>query len=270
MLGCMTRRRGEQNGYTELLYDDKMGALYSDHEPYAQHDAMSYSYQGGDCDHYDEKGSSMTGTTAIDPYACAYSDAGIDDYGEAVVYDHGSRTVEEIAQDVARLLWEAEWNDDALQSRISEAVGDQRWTRKMVEECLDNVIEYVERGRFEMGAAMCAALDKATDTADEEFSFPRRHPQSLDGFIAIVSVGVLADMQGAWVLELLGFGEVQGKEELNGAGEIAMLTSDKIVFSLEPKPSSFAAWWSREYDAYIPNMSIYSYLSNMDMVEVDV
>ncbi|KAK4140006.1 ESX-4 secretion system protein EccC4 [Dichotomopilus funicola] len=233
MLGCMTRRRGEQNGYTELLYDDKMGAMYSDHEPYAQHDAMTYSYQGGDCDHYDEK-------------------------------------VEEIAQDVARLLWEAEWNDDALQSRISEAVGDQRWTRKMVEECLDNVIEYVERGRFEMGAAMCAALDKATDTADEEFAFPRRHPQSLDGFIAIVSVGVLAEMQGAWVLELLGFGEVQGKEELNGAGEIAMLTSDKIVFSPEPKPSSFAAWWSREYDAYIPHHSIYSYLINMDMVEVDV
>jgi hypothetical protein len=137
----------------------------------------------------------------------------------------------------------------------------------MVEECLDNVIEYVEQGRVGMGDAMCEALDKATDTADEEFAFPRRHPQSLDGFIAIVSVGVLAELQGAWVLELLGFGEVRGKEELNGSGEIAMLTSDKIVFTSKYKSSSFAAWWAREYDAYIPSGSAYDYLHRLDMVE---
>lgn len=229
MLVCILCRRGEREGYTELIYDEKM-ALYSDEEPYAQPEAMAY------------------GTTA--PSAT----------GDA-------RTIEEVAEEVSRLLWRAEWNDDALQNRISEVVGDRRWNRKMVEECLNNVIEYVEQGRARMGGAMCEALDKATDIADEEFAFPRRHPESLNGFIAIVSVGVLAEMQGAWVLELLGFGEVCGKETVGKPGEVAMLTSDKIVLSPKPGRCSVAAWWSREYEAYIPQGSVASYLRRMDMIE---
>ncbi|KAK4139030.1 hypothetical protein BT67DRAFT_438350 [Trichocladium antarcticum] len=224
-------RRGGRGGYTELIYDDKV-ALYSDNEPYTQHDAMSYH---GD---------------------------------SAPVTGPATRTVVEIADDVARLLWRAGRNDDALQCGISEAVGDRCWNRRMVEECLDNVIEYVEQGRAEMGDAMCAALDKATDFADYEFAFPRRHPQSVDGFIAIASIGILAEMQGAWVLELLGFGEVSGKEALNGTSEVAMLTSDKIAFLSEPRPGSVAAWWAREYQAYIPIDSVYLYLQSFDMVEL--
>ena len=251
MLPCMPRRRGAQEGYTELVYDDKMAALYSDNEPYTQHDAMSY-YDGG-------------ATDPITDYDNAYNEK----HTLARDDDRDVRTVEEVAAEVARLLWRAEWNDDALQGRISDAVGERRWNRKMVEECLDCVIEYVEQGRFEMGGAMCAALDRATDVADDEFAFPRRHPQSLDGFIAVVSVGVLAELQGAWVLELLGFGEVRGKEAMDGTGEIAMLTSDKIVFSPRFKSNSFAAWWAREYAAYIPEDSIYAYLNRMDMVEFE-
>ncbi len=243
MLACIFGRRGGQEGYTELVYDEKM-ALYSDNEPYTQHDAMSYYYHGH-----------------------GHGDG--DDGMKPLAENTDTRTVEEIARDVAQLLWEAEENDDALQCRISDAVGDRRWNRKMVEACLDKVIEYVEQGRFEMGDAMCAALDTATDVADDEFAFPRRHPQSLDGFIAIVSVGVLAELQGAWVLELLGFGEVRGKEEVEGTGEIAMLTSDKIVFSKKPRSISFAAWWAREYDAYIPSGAVYSYLQRMDMVQLE-
>ncbi|KAK3296601.1 uncharacterized protein B0H64DRAFT_415956 [Chaetomium fimeti] len=232
MLECMARRRGRQEGYTELIYDDKTAELYSDNEPYQQHDAMSY-YNGDTSPdpitdyEYDEKAG----------YRDAYRDT-----------DRDTRRVEDVAREVAALLWRAGWNDDALQSDISDVVGDRRWNRKMVEACLDDVIEYVEQGRFEMGDAMCAALDRATDVADDEFAFPRRHPQSLDGFIAIVSVGVLAELQGAWVLELLGFGEVRGKEEPNGTGEVAMLTSDKIVYSSKPRSNSFAAWWMREME----------------------
>ncbi|KAG7289982.1 hypothetical protein NEMBOFW57_006361 [Staphylotrichum longicolle] len=244
MLACIFGRRGRQEGYAELVYEDKM-ALYSDNEPYLPHNTMSY-YYGQDHGY---------GTTAP-----------LTDNSSATD-NKDMRSVDDIAEDVARLLWEAEWNDDALQCRISEAVGERRWNRKMVEACLDRVIEYVEQGRFEMGDAMCAALDKATDIADDEFAFPRRHPQSLDGFIAIVSVGVLAELQGAWVLELLGFGEVRGKEELDGTGEIAMLTSDKIVFGTKPRSNSFAAWWARDYDAYIPSGAVYSYLRRMDMVD---
>lgn len=247
MLVCIFGRRGRQEGYTELIYDDKM-ALYSDNEPYPQHDTMNYYHGRGHGYGY--------GATA--PLADNISDIHRD-----------MRTVDDIAGDVARLLWQAEWNDDALQCHISEAVGERRWNRKMVETCLDKVIEYVELGRFEMGDAMCAALDKATDIADDEFAFPRRHPESLDGFIAIVSVGVLAELQGAWVLELLGFGEVRGKEELEGTGEIAMLTSDKIAFASKPRSISFAAWWAREYDAYIPSGAVYSFLQRLDMVEED-
>jgi hypothetical protein len=248
MLACITGRRGRhEDGYTELIYDDKMAPLYSDNEPYPQHDAMNYYHAYG------------YGTTTAAPITATYRDEEVD-----------TRSVEEIAREVARLLWRAEYNDDGLQCRISDAVGERRWNRKMVEECLDNIIEYVEQGRARMSEAMCAALDKATDVADDEFAFPRRHPQSLDGFIAIVSAGVLAELQGAWVLELLGFGEVRGKEEVEaGIGEIAMLTSDKIVYSDRPRPNSFAAWWTREYAAYIPTGSVYTYLKRMDMVELE-
>lgn len=245
MLECMARRRGKQQGYTELIYDDKMAELYSDNEPYQQHDTMSY--YGGDA--------------TPDPI----TDYEYDEKAGYQVQD--TRGIEDVAREVAELLWRAEWNDDALQTDISNVVGDRRWNRKMVEACLDDVIEYVEQGRFEMGDAMCAALDRATDIADDEFAFPRRHPQSLDGFIAIVSVGILAELQGAWVLELLGFGEVRGKEEPNGTGEVAMLTSDKIAFSARPRSNSFAAWWMREYDAYIPSDSVYEFLKRMDMIE---
>ena len=245
MLACIFSHRGGQEGYTELVYDEKM-ALYSDNEPYTQYDAMSYDYHGHGHGHGDDH-----------------------DGMKPLAENSDTRTVEDIAREVAQLLWEADENDDALQCRISDVVGDRRWNRKMVEACLDKVIEYVEQGRFEMGDAMCAALDTATDVADDEFAFPRRHPQSLDGFIAIVSVGVLAELQGAWVLELLGFGEVRGKEEVEGTGEIAMLTSDKIVFSKKPRSISFAAWWAREYSAYIPSGAVYSYLSRMDMVQVE-
>ncbi|AEO63710.1 9266c4dc-067a-45ca-93a2-cc3570234438 [Thermothielavioides terrestris] len=258
ILACIFRRRWRnEQGCGEVLYDDKMAALYSDSEPYnTPRDVMSYYFNDAD-DHDGD------GTAATLPVTHA------DKARDTAIPAADTRTVEEIAREVARLLWQAEWNDDALQGRISEAVGERRWNRRMVEACLDRVIEYVERGRGAgMGAAMSAALDQATDVADDEFAFPRRHPPSLDGFIAIVSVGVLADLLGAWVLELLGFGEVRGKEELEGSGEIAMLTSDKIVFSATPKPGSVAAWWVREYGAYIPSGSIYSYLQRMDMVEV--
>lgn len=229
MLVCILGRQERRQEYTELIYDEKM-ALYSDEERYTQPEVMTYG-----------------------PVATSIN--------------QDARTVEEVAEEVARLLWRARWNDDELQCRISEAVGDRRWNRKMVEECLDNVIEYVEQGRAEMGDAMCEALDKATDIADEEFAFPRRHPESLDGFIAIVSIGVLAEMQGAWVLELLGFGEVGGKEVAGRPGEIAMLTSDKIVLWSRPKPGSVADWWAREYQAYIPPGAVSSYLRRLDMVE---
>ncbi|KAK4104388.1 hypothetical protein N658DRAFT_492499 [Parathielavia hyrcaniae] len=255
MLACITGHRGRhEEGYTELRYDDKMASLYADNELYPQHEAMSY---------YHGHGYGTTTATTESPVP----------FNSSTLYkseDTDARSVEDIAGEVARLLWRAEWNDDGLQCRISDAVGERRWNRRMVEKCLDNVIEYVEQGRARMGPAMCAALDNATDVADDEFAFPRRHPQSLDGFIAIVSAGVLAELQGAWVLELLGFGEVRGKKEAeDGTGEIAMLTSDKIVYCDRPRPNSFAAWWTREYDAYIPTESAYNYFSRMDMVELE-
>jgi hypothetical protein len=258
MLACILRQRGRHDGYTELTYDDdKMAALYSDYDNdqgySTQHEVMSYYYDTDASPINDEDYDGAT-TTAFNEKAGLDSDA---------------RSVEEVARDVARLLWRAECNDDALQAAISSCVGEQRaWNRKMVEACLDGVVGYVEQGRRLMGDAMCAALDTATDVADEAFAFPRRHPASLDGFIAIVSAGVLAQLQGAWVLELLGFGEVRGKVEEEGR-EVAMLTSDKIVFWEEPKPGSFAAWWAREYADYIPEGSVYSYLRQLDMIETE-
>ena len=236
-LARIVRRRRRQKGYTKLVYDEKI-ALYSDNEPYTQHNAISYGHNNNA--DYDR----------IKPFT----------------ENNGIYSIEDIAKEVVQLLWQAEENDDALQCRISDAVGDRRWSRKMVEACLDKVIECVEQGRFEMGDAMCGALDTATDIADDEFTFPRRHPQSLGGFIAIVSVGVLAKLQGAWVLEPLGFGEIRRRKEVEGIGGIAIRRSDKIIFLKKPRSISFAAWWAREYEAYIPSGALYSYLRRMGMV----
>ncbi|KAL2269253.1 hypothetical protein VTJ83DRAFT_4099 [Remersonia thermophila] len=258
MLWCIMGHRTEKEGYTELVYDEKMVEPYTDDKPYCSSDSMGYisSYAGPDADE-------AIGYQCPAAYLPTYHTSG--------PAPQDTRSVEDVAREVARLLWRAEWNDDELQAEISAAIGpERRWTRKLVEECLDNVIEYVERGRHSgMGAAMQEALDRATAEADAAFAFPRRHPESLDGFIAIISAGVLADMLGAWVLELLGFGEVRGKEALDGptGQEVAMLTSDKITYSPWPKPKTFAAWWTQAYRAYIPPESVYNCLQRMDMVE---
>lgn len=181
-----------------------------------------------------------------------------------------------IAKKIVNLMHKAEFNDDSLQIAITDVVGERRWTRKLIEECLDNVVELVEQGRQNMGDAMTEALDKVTDVADEEFAFPRRHPESVDGFIAIVSVGVLAEMQGAWVLELLGFGEVKDKDlegmveevdEKRAVGEVKMLTSDKIVLGEKARRGSVADWWMREYKAYIPEGRVETFFTRLDMVD---
>jgi len=185
-------------------------------------------------------------------------------------HHHRQPTDEQLAEDVVRLLRRAEWNDSTLQQRVRAVVGDASWSRKMVEECLDNMIECVEDGRRYMGDAMCEALDKATDVADDEFKFPRRHAQSVDGFIAIVAIGILAQMQGPWVLDVLGFGEVEDRVDLvdedSGEEELSMSASSKIVPYLTARPGSVAAWWSREFAAYIPRGSVYEYFRGLGMV----
>ncbi|KAK3326884.1 hypothetical protein B0H66DRAFT_170934 [Apodospora peruviana] len=245
MFACIfgDRRRSTSfpsvGGYTELT-DEKM-PLYLENTPYMA-DNMMIAY-------------GATRTLAAPPPAY-YS-------------DKPPLSDEEMADDVVRLLRRAEWNDESLQRRVRNIVGDGSWSRKMVEECLDNVIEAVEDGRRYMGEAMCEALDRATDIADEEFTFPRRHAQSVDGFIAIVAVGILAQMQGPWVLDVLGFGEVEDREEIRspcGEEELSMSPSSKLVPSLKMRPGSVAAWWAREYAAYIPEGGIYEYFRGLGMV----
>lgn len=245
MLACLTlRRRRSREGYTELIYDQAsekqqleqyLNRPRTDNDG-SEHDCPPPQYQPLD--------------------SMVYSENSED---EAIV---------KIAGEVVRLLFEAEWNDDALQGKVVAAVGGRRWNRRLVEECLDNVIEHVEQGRQRMGEAMVEALDKVTDVADECFAFPRRHPASLDGFIAIVSVGVLAEMQGAWVLELLGFGEVVSRIE-SSDGEVKMMTSDRIVVGLKARRGSMADWWTREYETYIPRGGVYSFLKRLDMVDTE-
>ncbi|KAK0672380.1 hypothetical protein QBC41DRAFT_24570 [Cercophora samala] len=253
ILACLSFRRNRANraGYSELLYDslDSYGQI--DNEKvglYSDSPANSSNHDG--------------------PYQSAplmaYSPSGDDD--EELVA---------IAKKIVNLMHKAEFNDDSLQIAITNVVGERRWNRKLIEECLDNVVELVEQGRKNMGDAMMEALDKVTDIADEEFSFPRRHPESVDGFIAIVSVGVLAEMQGAWVLELLGFGEVKDKDfegiveedEKRAVGEVKMLTSDRIVLGEMARRGSVADWWMREYKAYIPEGRVETFFTRLDMVD---
>ncbi|KAK4200911.1 hypothetical protein QBC40DRAFT_172880 [Triangularia verruculosa] len=252
ILSCLTLRRSRANraGYSELLYDSL--------DSYGQVDNEKFGFYS------DSPASNHDGQYQAAPLM-AYSPSAYDEDEELVA----------IAKKIVNLMHQAELNDDSLQIAITDVVGERRWNRKLIEECLDNVVELVEQGRQHMGDAMVEALDKVTDIADEEFEFPRRHPESVDGFIAIVSVGVLAEMQGAWVLELLGFGEVKDKDfegvveedEKRAVGEVKMLTSDKIVLGEKARRGSVADWWMREYKAYIPEGRVESFFKRLDMVD---
>ncbi|KAK0708894.1 hypothetical protein B0T21DRAFT_416279 [Apiosordaria backusii] len=252
ILSCLSLRRNRANraGYTELLYDSL--------DSYGQVDNEKFGVYSDSPANHD--GSGQYQSTPL----MSYSPSSDDD--EELVA---------IAKKIVDLMHQAELNDDSLQVAITDVVGDRRWNRKLIEECLDNVVEVVEQGRQNMGDAMIEALDKVTDIADEEFEFPRRHPESVDGFIAIVSVGVLAEMQGAWVLELLGFGEVKDKDfegvveedEERAVGEVKMLTSDRIVLGEKARRGSVADWWMREYKVYIPRGRVETFFKRLDMVD---
>ncbi|KAK3369829.1 hypothetical protein B0H63DRAFT_527595 [Podospora didyma] len=239
MLACIFGGRRAAPSKYDYLINEKM-PLYSDNPrvPYQSDKMMCYG---------------TTTTAKSTPRGLAIASE-VDDFELDSEYDSDAppiKTEEEIADDIVPLLRRARRNDERLQRQILSALGeDTTWTRKLAEHCLDNIIECVEQGRNHMGDAMCEALDKATDAADDEFAFPRRHPESVDGFIAIVAVGILAQMQGAWVLEFLGFGEAIRQEE--GA-----------VY----RKGSVASWWTREYGDYIPMGSVYKYLRALDMVD---
>ncbi|KAK4185589.1 hypothetical protein QBC35DRAFT_439057 [Podospora australis] len=260
MLGCLSlRRRRSREGYTELIFDESSEKQQLEQYYHDRDNEKDGSYYN-DNDHYDDCPSSPPPPQYQPVDSMVYSSSHEESEDEIIA---------NIARDVVRLLFEAEWNDDVLQGKIVACVGEnRRWNRRLVEECLDNIIEYVEQGRQHMGEAMVEALDKVTDIADECFAFPRRHPASVDGFIAIVSVGVLAEMQGAWVLELLGFGEVASRME-SSDGEVKMLTSDKIVVGLKPRRGSMADWWTRSYETYIPRGGVCSFLKRLDMLDTE-
>ncbi|KAL2152784.1 hypothetical protein VTH82DRAFT_5969, partial [Thermothelomyces myriococcoides] len=120
MLGCVALRRARHQEYSDLV-GEKMAPLYSDDvgvAPYPPHEVMSY---------YHPHGGVTTPTTSSHDYS-----------DEKVRYQQqDTRTTEEVARDVAQLLFQAKWNDDELQERISGTVGNRAWNRKMVEYCLD-------------------------------------------------------------------------------------------------------------------------------------
>lgn len=243
VLGCiLTPGRRSSSGYTELI--NEKGALL---------------------DYYSDNASNKMPYMSSSEYHA---------YG-STCHPH-PRSDEALAQSIVRALRRAPINDQALQSHIRSIMGSSAWSRKLVEECLDDIIECVEDGRRYMGDAMCEALDKATDVADDEFDFPRRHAESVDGFIAIVSAGILAQMVGPWVLDILGFGEVDDRvdvvvDEESGEEEISMSASSKIaVFEMGGKPGSVAAWWAREFAPWIPRGGVYEYFRGLGMVRCDV
>lgn len=126
-----------------------------------------------------------------------------------------------------------------------------------------------------MGDAMYDALDRATEVADDEFEFPRRHAESVDGFIAIVAAGILAQMLGPWVLDVLGFGEVEDRvnvlvDEDTGEEEVSMSASSKIAVLRRARPGSLAAWWAREFAPWIPKDGVYEYFRRLGMVQVEI
>lgn len=181
-----------------------------------------------------------------------------------------------IVKKIVNLMYIVEFNDDFFQIVIIDVVGERRWNCKLIEECLDNVVELVEQGRQNMGDVMIEVLDKVMDVVDEEFVFLRWYLESVDGFIVIVLVGVLVEMQGVWVLELLGFGEVKDKDlegmveevdEKRVVGEVKMLILDKIVLGEKVRRGSVVDWWMREYKVYIFEGRVEIFFMRLDMVD---
>ncbi|KAK3358681.1 hypothetical protein B0T25DRAFT_72931 [Lasiosphaeria hispida] len=224
MMACLFGRRGQP----DAIPNEKL-ALYSDKTPY-QPDMMTYGaasqprylYPSNPYPH-----DVLSYGTMIHPPAPA-----------------PLRSNEDTAAEVVRLLRRAEYSDHVLVRRTNEALGDRRWTRELVEACLDDVIDLVAEGRRRFGEAMGEALDEATDAAVDEFQFrrPGGPGEVGDGFATIVAVGILVLMQGPWVLEFLGFGEVR---EDGG-----------LVILEKFRSGSIASWWAREYAASIPAGSV--------------
>ncbi|KAK4167883.1 hypothetical protein QBC43DRAFT_310410 [Cladorrhinum sp. PSN259] len=244
---CLLFRSRAREGYTELIYDypssespSLFNEKYTDYPP-PEHDEQ---YQP-DC------------MTLVSP----------------VINSNNQTDLTILASQLAHTLYFATENDENLQSRILSVVGSQKWNRRLLEELLDEVITYIEGGRTDaMGEAFLTALDTVTDLADEEFTFPRNHPESVDGFIAIVGVGVLASLLGGWCLELLGFGIVVTREEdVEGnekeTGVVKMSASDKVTLGDRPRRGSVADWWAREFGGYIPRGGVYKFLQRLDVVE---
>ncbi|KAK0629447.1 hypothetical protein B0T17DRAFT_615221 [Bombardia bombarda] len=257
MLACIFghRSRDRHGGYTQLV--DEKRPLYLDSSPYCPVAGMTYGTTG------------HTSTASSTPENKTAQGQQSPDAAAAAAAARAPAEVEVTAARVVQLLRDANPEDSMLelQQDIKSALGHHSWNRRLVEECFDNIIDCVEDGRSYMGGAMCEALDTATAAADKEFAFPRRHPQSVQGFIAIVAVGILAQMQGPWVLEVLGFGEIDGRMEGQyDTSMCALAPLNKVVLSLKPRPGSVAAWWISGYAPYIPNGSVQAYLCGLDMV----
>ncbi|KAK0721159.1 hypothetical protein B0H67DRAFT_578248 [Lasiosphaeris hirsuta] len=234
MMACLFGRRGEP----DPTPSEKL-ALYSDKTPY-QPDMMTYGAASRPPYPYISDTPSY-GTMYPAPPPAPY------------------RTDEDIAAEVVRLLRRADYSDHVLVRRVNEALGDRRWTRELVEACLDDVIDLVADGARHLGGrhlgeAMGQALDEATDVATDEFRFGRCRGGVDDGFATVVAVGILALMQGPWVLEFLGFGELRG--DGRGARGADGYEGGRLVLLDRYRSGSIASWWAREYAAYIPVGSV--------------
>ncbi|KAF2829828.1 hypothetical protein CC86DRAFT_443925 [Ophiobolus disseminans] len=141
-----------------------------------------------------------------------------------------------IAQDVVSTLLTTSLRGPALQMHLDALVGTYGWRENLAKWILEKLSRALEWGHDDLGPAMRAAYERATEVALGVKGFVREHPV----FCTVVALGVLA-LMAPWVLEVLGFVEM-GIEE-----------------------GSFAAWWQSTYAGLVPKGSLFSFFQRLGM-----
>jgi hypothetical protein len=167
--------------------------------------------------------------------------------------------VEDVAEQVFQLIFNAEKNGPSLRAQIKGKVHAEGWTEKIAESILAKLQQVIEQGRNDMGPAMREAVDTASTVVQDVFQLALDHPVATTVFCTLVALAILV-LISPWIIEALGFGEL-------GPIEGDSLSTINIIFLLTLLLSvgSFAAGWQSTYRGYVSKDSLFAFFQRLRM-----
>lgn len=122
---------------------------------------------------------------------------------QALIITRVTRSLDEVAQDVASTILRAERSGPGLGAQLDAIVGPYGWKEYLAEKVLENLGAALQGAHDKLGPAIRDAYNKAWQIANEIESFVVQHPV----MCTIITLGVLAII-APWVVEALGFAEL--------------------------------------------------------------